>query len=41
MYPLDNDVLRNGVRDGTSNETVQEQIHISHEKGDLLVFIER
>ncbi|MFN1835043.1 thiamine diphosphokinase [Balneola sp. MJW-20] len=41
MYPLDDDVLKNGVRDGTSNETVQEQVHISHEKGDLLVFIER
>lgn len=40
-FPLNDEILRNGVRDGTSNESVAEHIHISHDKGDLLVFIER
>lgn len=38
-YPLNNESLRNGVRDGTSNETVDEEIVITHKKGDLLLFI--
>ena len=40
-YPLNDELLQNGVRDGTSNESVEEHIHVSHDKGDLLVFIER
>jgi len=38
-YPLSNESLRNGVRDGSSNETVNEEIVITHKKGDLLLFI--
>lgn len=39
-FPLHNESLTTGVRDGTSNETVDEIIEITHEKGDLLLFIE-
>jgi len=38
-YPLSNESLQNGVRDGSSNETVNEEIVITHKKGDLLLFI--
>lgn len=38
-YPLNNESLQNGVRDGSSNETVNEEIVITHRKGDLLLFI--
>ncbi len=38
-YPLKNESLENGVRDGTSNEAVKETVEISHKKGDLLLFI--
>ncbi|SRR5690554_1126686 len=38
-YPLHGETLENGVRDGSSNEAVSEQIEITHEKGDLLLFI--
>ncbi|MEX1062457.1 MAG: thiamine diphosphokinase [Balneolaceae bacterium] len=37
-YPLEGESLENGIRDGTSNETVDEKIEIIHEKGDLLLF---
>jgi thiamine pyrophosphokinase len=38
-YALHGESLEVGVRDGTSNETVDEKIVITHEKGDLLLFI--
>ncbi|MDX1592015.1 MAG: thiamine diphosphokinase [Balneolaceae bacterium] len=38
-YPLNRETLENGVRDGTSNETIQNVVEIEFEKGDLLVFI--
>jgi len=36
-YPLNDEDLENGVRDGTSNETVEETIEITFNKGDLLL----
>jgi thiamine pyrophosphokinase len=38
-YSLQNEPLTIGLRDGTSNETVDEIIEITYEKGDLLFFI--
>ncbi len=38
-YPLNNEFLENGIRDGTSNESIDRKIEISHEMGDLLLFI--
>lgn len=38
-YSLTNEVLENGVRDGTSNETIKNRVEIEFEKGDLLMFI--
>jgi thiamine pyrophosphokinase len=38
-YPLNDSVLENGVRDGSSNETIQNRVEIVHKKGDLLIFI--
>ncbi|MEX0770752.1 MAG: thiamine diphosphokinase [Balneolaceae bacterium] len=38
-YPLRDEALENGVRDGTSNETVSDRIEITHKKGDLLLFV--
>lgn len=38
-FPLQDEALENGVRDGSSNKTVQEQIEITHKKGDLLLFV--
>lgn len=38
-YPLDNEALENGVRDGSSNEVVSNPVQITHKKGDLLMFI--
>ena len=38
-YPLKNEDLENGVRDGTSNTVVKNPIRIEHDKGDLLLFI--
>lgn len=40
-YKLANESLKNGERDGTSNETVQPEFSIKVEEGDLVVFIER
>ncbi|MEL7832998.1 thiamine diphosphokinase [Fodinibius sp. Rm-B-1B1-1] len=37
-YPLDNETLENGVRDGSSNEVVDSPIEITHKKGDLLLY---
>jgi thiamine pyrophosphokinase len=40
-YPLSNESLENGVRDGSSNEVVDNPVKITHEQGDLLLFIAR
>ncbi|MEX0608094.1 MAG: thiamine diphosphokinase [Balneolaceae bacterium] len=39
-YPLQNDELRNGARDGTSNENIQPAFSITVDSGDLVVFVE-
>lgn len=36
-YPLTNEALENGVRDGSSNEAVEESVEITFKKGDLLL----
>jgi thiamine pyrophosphokinase len=38
-YPLNNEKLINGVRDGSSNEVVASPVHITHREGDLLMFV--
>jgi thiamine pyrophosphokinase len=38
-FSLNQEKLEIGERDGTSNRTLDEQIEITHEKGDLLIFI--
>jgi len=38
-YPLENDTLENGVFDGSSNETIEPIVKITHTSGDLLLFI--
>lgn len=38
-YPLNNEFLKNGVRDGSSNEVVENPIQINHRKGDLLLYV--
>lgn len=38
-YPLNNEKLKNGVRDGSSNEVVSSPIKISYDTGDLIIFI--
>lgn len=37
-YPLKNETLENGVRDGSSNEVIAEKVSITHKTGDLLLF---
>ncbi len=37
-YPLKNEALENGIRDGSSNEAVEETVEITFKKGDLLLF---
>lgn len=37
-YPLNNEALENGVRDGSSNEVVDSPIEITHKKGDLILY---
>jgi len=39
-YPLNNERLKNGQRDGTSNMSCKNRIKISHRHGDLVIFIE-
>ena len=39
MYPLTNGELKNGVQDGSSNETVEKTVEIEFKKGDLLLII--
>lgn len=38
-YPLHDEKLENGVRDGSSNTVVTPPIKISYKKGDLLMFV--
>jgi thiamine pyrophosphokinase len=40
-YPLRNESLENGVRDGSSNETTGYELGIRYEKGALIGFFER
>jgi thiamine pyrophosphokinase len=40
-YSLDNEILKNGQRDGTSNETTEQEFSIRIESGDLVVFVEK
>lgn len=37
-YKLENEFLENGVRDGSSNEVIDNPVQIDHKKGDLLMF---
>ena len=39
QYPLNDEFLENGVRDGTSNKTVGKKVEIEFKNGDLLLFI--
>jgi thiamine pyrophosphokinase len=39
QYPLDDETLENGVRDGSSNMVVSTPVSIFYEEGDLLLFI--
>lgn len=36
-YPLNDEALENGVRDGSSNEAIEETVEIKFKKGDLLL----
>ena len=38
-YPLNNEVLENGIRDGSSNHTIEEHIRITYSSGVLLAFV--
>jgi thiamine pyrophosphokinase len=38
-FALHNESLQNGVRDGSSNVTVEKKIEIEFKKGDLLLFV--
>lgn len=38
-WPLQDETLQNGVRDGSSNETSEHEVEIEFKKGDLLFFI--
>lgn len=38
-YPLNNEDLENGIRDGSSNEAVEKTVEIEFEKGDLLLLM--
>lgn len=40
-YELTDDILENGVQDGSSNRVVSNPVTIQHKKGDLLLFINR
>jgi len=40
-YSLDNESLKNGVRDGSSNVVTAPEASISYETGDLLIFIHK
>lgn len=36
-YPLNDEALENGIRDGSSNEAIEETVEIKFKKGDLLL----
>ncbi len=38
-YQLSNGTLKNGVHDGSSNETIQKRVEIVFKKGDLLLLV--
>ncbi|MEX0648615.1 MAG: thiamine diphosphokinase [Balneolaceae bacterium] len=38
-YPLYDETLENGIRDGSSNETIENNIEITFDRGDLLLFV--
>lgn len=38
-YELSNEPLENGLRDGSSNEAVEAEVHITHENGSLLLML--
>lgn len=38
-YPLRDEALENGIRDGSSNEAVEETVEIKFKKGDLLLLV--
>ncbi|MDZ7691572.1 MAG: hypothetical protein U5K69_10685 [Balneolaceae bacterium] len=40
-YPLHDEALENGIRDGSSNRVISSPVTIKHTKGDLLAFIGR
>lgn len=40
-YSLNNELLKNGQRDGTSNETVEDSFSITVQEGDLVIFVEK
>jgi len=39
QFPLDDEVLENGIRDGSSNKVVATPVSITYKEGDLLLFI--
>lgn len=38
-YRLNEEALENGIRDGSSNEVISSPVEITHDKGDLLLFV--
>lgn len=40
-YPLNNEQIENGVRDGSSNRVISNPVSITHKEGDLLLFVGR
>lgn len=38
-YSLDNDIMENGVKDGSSNLSIEKKVEIKFKKGDLLLFV--
>ena len=38
-YPLTRGTLKNGVQDGSSNQTVKKTVEIEFKKGDLLLLV--
>ena len=40
-YALDDDTLKNGEQDGSSNEVVSSPVRIRYKEGDLLIFVVR
>lgn len=40
-YPLDNETLQVGIRDGSSNETTRDTVRIEYDTGDLYLYLAR